>query len=101
MKKKEILVMCTHPGILATLIRLIEKSGEFTVCAAANAAEALNSCRSRTFDLVLMGAGLAPEAEQDLERELKELRPETPVIYHFGGGSGLLFTEIKQGLDQG
>ena len=100
MKKKEILVMCCHPGILATLIRLIEKSAEFSVTGAATAAEALNSFGSRTFDLVLMGAGLAPEAEQELERELKQIRPETPVIYHFGGGSGLLFTEIKRGLDQ-
>lgn len=100
MKKKEILVICSHPGILATLIRLIEKTGEFTACGVATAAEALSSCRSRAFDLILMGAGLAPEAEQDLERKLKEISPESPVIYHFGGGSGLLFTEIKQGLDQ-
>lgn len=100
MKKKEILVMCCHPGILATLIRLIEKSGAFAVAGAATAAEALNSFRSRAFDLVLMGAGLAPEAEQELERELKKIRPEIPVVYHFGGGSGLLFTEIKQGLGQ-
>jgi len=100
MKKKEILVMCCHPGILETLKRLIEKSGEFTVTAAATAAEAVKHFSSGAFDLVLMGAGLAPEAEQQLEEQLKEIRPETPVIYHFGGGSGLLFTEIKQGLRQ-
>lgn len=100
MKKKEILVMCCHPGILETLIRLIEKSGEFKATPAATAEEVLNCFSTGAFDLVLMGAGLAPEAEQELKRDLHKINPETPVIYHFGGGSGLLFAEIKQGLDQ-
>lgn len=101
MKKKEILVMCCHPGILATLTRLIEKSGEFTVTATATAEETVNRFSAGAFDLVLLGAGLAPEAEKELEADLKKINPETPVVYHFGGGSGLLFTEIQQGLNQG
>lgn len=100
MKKKEILVLCCHPGILETLVRLIEKSGEFKASPVATAEEALNRFSAGAFDLVLMGAGLAPEAEQQLEEELNKINPETPVIYHFGGGSGLLFAEIKAGLDQ-
>ncbi|WP_316841120.1 response regulator [Pedobacter gandavensis] len=100
MRKKEILVMCCHPGILETLKRLIEKSGEFSATLASSAEEALNRFSTKGFDLVLMGAGLAPEAEHELEQQLKKIRPEIPVVYHFGGGSGLLFTEIKQSLDQ-
>ncbi|WP_316820723.1 hypothetical protein [Pedobacter gandavensis] len=100
MKKKEILLICCHPGILETLTRLIEKSGEFSVTAATSSEAAVDHFHAHVFDLVLMGAGLPPEEEQGLEQKLKEIHPETPVIYHFGGGSGLLFTEIKQGLGQ-
>ncbi|WP_316747763.1 hypothetical protein [Pedobacter gandavensis] len=98
MKKKDILVICCHPGILATLTRLIEKSGEFIVTGTSTAEETLNRFSAGSFDLVLMGAGLAPEAEKELEQDLNRINPETPVVYHFGGGSGLLFTEIKQAL---
>lgn len=100
MKKKEILLICCHPGILETLTRLIEKSAEFSVTAATSSEVALSHFQAKVFDLVLLGAGLDPSEEQELEQKLKGIRPETPVVYHFGGGSGLLFTEIKQALDQ-
>lgn len=99
MKKKEILVICCHPGILETLIRLIEKSGELTVTGVTTADAALQRFSTRPFDLVLMGAGLPPVVEKDLEQEFKKINAETPVVYHFGGGSGLLFAEIRQGLN--
>ena len=100
MKKTEILVVCCHQEISATIIRLIDKDEEMTGTAVASPEAAVSSFTSRTFDLVLIGAGLAPEAEKQLETELKKLAPSIPVIYHFGGGSGLLYTEIKQALNK-
>jgi hypothetical protein len=71
-----------------------------TGTAVASPNEAMISFASRPYDLVLIGAGLAPETEQQLEVELKRQRPEVPVVYHFGGGSGLLYTEIRRALNK-
>ncbi|MNR23376.1 hypothetical protein D3C85_1403930 [compost metagenome] len=68
--------------------------------AVASPEAAVTNFASRPFDLVLIGAGLAPETEKQLETALKKLNPIVPVIYHFGGGSGLLYTEIKQALNK-
>ncbi|SHF97384.1 hypothetical protein [Pedobacter caeni] len=98
MKKIEILVVCCHEEISATMIRLINKEEEMLGTAVASPEDAMASFSSKAYDLVLIGAGLAPEAEQQLEAELKKQQPGIPVVYHFGGGSGLLYTEIKQAL---
>ncbi|RQO70052.1 response regulator receiver protein [Pedobacter sp. KBW06] len=100
MKKTEILVVCCHPEISATIIRLIDKGEEMTGTAVSSPEEAIISFTSRAYDLVLIGAGLAPETEKQLEAELKKQSPEVPVVYHFGGGSGLLYTEIKRALNK-
>lgn len=100
MKKTEVLILCTHQKILDTIIRLVSNSGEMNGTAAGTSAEVLALFHSQPFDIVLIGAGLAPEAEQLLVAELYKSKPEIPVIYHYGGGSGLLFTEIKQALNK-
>lgn len=100
MKKTEILVVCCHPEISATIIRLINKDEQMTGTAVVSLEAAVASFTSGSFDLVLIGAGLAPETEKQLETALKKLNPVIPVIYHFGGGSGLLYTEIKQALNK-
>lgn len=100
MRKKEILVICCHPEISATIIRLIDKDEEMHGTAVASPEAAVASFSSRPYDLVLIGAGLSPEREQQLEAALKKQRPEVPVVYHFGGGSGLLYTEIRRALNE-
>lgn len=100
MKKIEILVVCCHPEISATIIRLIDKGEEMAGTAVISPEEAIISFTAGSYDLVLIGSGLAPEREQLLEVELKKQRPEIPVVYHFGGGSGLLYTEIKRALNK-
>jgi DNA-binding NtrC family response regulator len=100
MKKIEILVVCCHPEISATIIRLIDKEEEMAGTAVISPEEAMMHFTARPYDLVLIGAGLTPETEQQLEAELKKQRPEVPVVYHFGGGSGLLYTEIRRALNK-
>lgn len=100
MKKIEILVVCCHPEISATIIRLIDKGEEMAGTTVISPEEAIISFTARSYDLVLIGSGLERETEQQLEAELKKQRPEVPVVYHFGGGSGLLYTEIKRALNR-
>lgn len=98
MKKIEILVICTHTEILATIVRLINKDPEMQATPSLTASNTLALFKAKVFDLVLLGAGLPEKEEVELIKNLKKISPETPVIEHYGGGSGLLFTEIRQAL---
>lgn len=59
--------------------------------------QALMLFKTSSFDLILIGAGLKTEEEElitNINRSIKKI----PVVRHYGGGSGLLFTEIFQAL---
>lgn len=66
---------------------------------AANTLEqAITVFKSARFDLVLVGAGLEKHEESELLSVIKKLNPKIPIVFHYGGGSGLLFTELYEGL---
>lgn len=98
MDKTEILVVCTHDEILKTIIRLIDSNSAMHGTGANTLEEALNLFKSSSFHLVLIGAGLSSEEEEELIQNVNRLRLKVPVVHHYGGGSGLLFTEIYQAL---
>lgn len=95
MKKTEILAICSHEGILGTILRLIRTNERWNATGAADVKEAVQLIDSRPFDLVLIGSGVDETDEQFLYRHSKTI----PVIRHYGGGSGLLFGEIYQALE--
>ena len=98
MKQTEILVVCCHEEILKTIERLINSDPEMTARPANSLEQAITLFKSAYFDLVLIGAGLERQEEDDLIAIIRKASPKTPMVLHYGGGSGLLFTEIKQGL---
>lgn len=98
MVKTEILVVGTHPQILQTILRLINKEESWNATGAADVAEALSLFNRQKFDLVLVGAGLSQREEDALVDQLAQLKPAIPVVKHYGGGSGLLYAEIFEGL---
>jgi len=90
-----ILVVCAHPEILKTMLRLINSNPDWKAVGATNYEEAWNS---QTYRVVLLGSGL-PDKESETIRDFFSKRsPRVPVIQHYGGGSGLLFGEIYQAL---
>lgn len=91
MKKKEILVVCTHPTILSTILRLINSELAWHATGAGNFSEAYAMGRNQPFDLVLIGSGLLDEEEDALIQGLRQ----TKYLKHYGGGSGLLYAEIR------
>lgn len=95
-KKIKILVICRHEGILATLVRLIDKEKLWITTACSNEKIAIDSFKKESFDLVLLGSGI--EDEIFLKKELKSINPNIKIIDHYGGGSGLLQVEIKEAL---
>lgn len=100
MKEVEIMVVCCQEEILKTIVRLINNNPAMNATAVSTLEQAVTVFRSAHFDLVLLGAGLEPEEETELVDSIKKTSPKTPVVLHYGGGSGLLFTEIYQGLSQ-
>ena len=98
MDKTNILVVANHPEILATILRLINKNEDWTGVGAGSAEEAVNACKSEKFELVLLGVGISEEAEMKILPILKFSNPDLVCLRHFGGGSGLLYSEIQHAL---
>jgi DNA-binding NarL/FixJ family response regulator len=93
-----ILVICRHPDILQTILRLINNNAEWDATGTITDEEAMAAFNTTPFDLVLLGNGIEPENEERLTDTFKASKPGIPVIQHYGGGSGLLFAEIYEGL---
>ncbi|WP_276088510.1 hypothetical protein [Pedobacter sp. JY14-1] len=98
MKKHEILIVCAHTEILNTILRLINSNESLHGTGANTLEQAITTFTSSSCDLVLIGAGLSETEEQELESIISRSRKKVPVVHHYGGGSGLLFTEIYGAL---
>ncbi|WP_256004772.1 MULTISPECIES: hypothetical protein [Pedobacter] len=96
--QKQILVVSTEHEILETIIRLINSNPNMHGTGINTVDQALTMFRSAAYDLVLIGAGLSKEEEQELVTTIERSRNRVPVVFHYGGGSGLLFTEIYGAL---
>lgn len=92
------MVVCTHEEILKTIARLINTDPDMNATAVSTLEQAITVLKSAFFDLVLVGSGLSVEEEHELSAAVKKMRQEIPLVFHYGGGSGLLFTEIRQAL---
>ncbi|WP_221391210.1 response regulator receiver protein [Dyadobacter sp. NIV53] len=95
MSKINILVLASHPEILETIIRLINKNERWNGVGVVSPEEATAAFEITQFDLVLLGVGVNDETEQRLLQTFKSLNSDVICIRHFGGGSGLLYSEIE------
>lgn len=98
MKQTEILIICTQQEILNTILRLINSNETMNGTGANTLEQAITVFKSASFDMVLIGAGLSKEEEAEFEGIVARSRFKVPVVHHYGGGSGLLFTEIYECL---
>lgn len=94
-----ILVVCAHPTVLETLLRVMRGKFSWQVEGCVSSSEASDWLQKEHFDLLLVGSGLSEIDENDLEQRLKRMSPGTSLIWHYGGGSGLLLSEIQAALD--
>jgi DNA-binding NarL/FixJ family response regulator len=99
MEKTEILVICRHPEILATIVRLINNRPEWNATGCETDEQAIDAFKNINYKLVLIGAGVAPLSELHLRQAFTAQNPQAKIVQHFGGGSGLLFAEIYGALD--
>lgn len=88
-----ILSVCTNPEILPVMDRLVNRRDNWTGRRAASLEEAKAMVLEHDFDVVLLGAGTG-SAEQTVLEGLTAGKP-TRYVQHYGGGGGLLQSEVE------
>ncbi|MFY8020068.1 MAG: hypothetical protein ACOVP1_02675 [Bacteroidia bacterium] len=95
---KHILVIGRHEQIMQTVLKLINQQEGYHAVGCLLDEQAIAILQSQNIDLVLIGGGVEIESEQAIRKYVELNKPTCKVIQHFGGGSGLLFNELKQAL---
>jgi hypothetical protein len=98
MSKAQILVIGRNEQILATVERLINNNPNWRATPCLTDDVAIAACGQQHFDLVLLGGGIDANSNNYLREQLDAIQPGIKIIQHYGGGSGLLATEINMAL---
>lgn len=93
-----ILYIGKHPEILNIVVRLINANEDWHAIGISEENEAKSVFISTVIDLVLLGCGIELESEEDLRAFFIKHNPGCKIIQHYGGGSGLLRSEILSAL---
>ncbi|MFV8270321.1 hypothetical protein ACNQGP_10365 [Flavobacterium sp. GT2N3] len=93
-----ILYIGRHLEILETVIRLINANENWNGVGVMNDEEAKEIFLRKDFSLVLLGSGIQEESETELCAFIKNQNPNISIVQHYGGGSGLLKSEILGAL---
>lgn len=96
--KINILVVGRHEEILQTVLRLINKNEDWNAKGCLRDDEALKLFNENNFDLVLLSSGIDEDCEKSLRNSFRKKNPAIKIIQHYGGGSGLLSSEIYEAL---
>ena len=99
METINILYVGRHPEILATVVRLINANENWNGVGVMNDDEANEIFCQKEFSLVLLGSGIQEQSEAELCAFFKNMNPNIVIVQHYGGGSGLLKSEILIALE--
>ena len=94
-----ILVVGRHEDIMETVLRLIHSQPGWIAQGAIANEEAIEKFKKQSFNLVLLGGGVDQHSENMLKTEFGLINSNCKVIRHYGGGSGLLFNEIREAMN--
>jgi hypothetical protein len=93
-----ILVLGRNPDIMQVILRLINGEPDLKAIGALTDEDAQAALAEQTFDLVLIGGGVEESSEREIKQIIDISAVPTKMVRHYGGGSGLLFNEIRQAL---
>lgn len=93
-----ILSVAKNKDILQVINRLVNQTAGWHGQATDEVNEAEFLLMQEEFDIVLLGAGLSPEEEAQLGNFCKHLTFQPRIVKHYGGGSGLLYSEVASAL---
>ncbi|WP_456311916.1 hypothetical protein [Pseudomonas shirazensis] len=98
MKTLEFLLLGKNEAILAILLRLVNADENWNAVAFDNENEAQEYFQNHKIDIVLLSSGIEDHIEKEFTSFCIKNQPDVEVIEHFGGGSGLLKSEILHRL---
>ncbi|WP_366512801.1 pirin family protein [uncultured Chryseobacterium sp.] len=96
MKKLNFLVIGKNQEILDTLKRVIEKNEGWNANILIDEEQSRDFITTHEVDIVLLSSGLEDRFEKDIKAFCKNLDKKVNVIEHYGGGSGLLRSEVEE-----
>lgn len=99
METTNILYIGRHIEILEIVVRLINSNDNWNGVGVMNDEEAKEIFSQKEFSIVLLGSGIQKESETRLCAFFKKKNPNIIVVQHYGGGSGLLKSEILLALE--
>ena len=91
-----IIVCCANNEILEVLLRVIRNKSAWQAYGSGSLNEI--KClleKNSHFNLALIGSGFSLAEENELVNILNQYLPEDKILFHYGGGSGLLFNEVN------
>ena len=97
--KKKILVAGKNDQVTGAVIRTLATYPEFSADSVNTASKVEKQLDSEKWDVLLICGGFTPQEEEGFYELKKEKFPELILIEHYGGGSGLIYAELKQALN--
>ena len=98
--RTEILIIGRNVDILQTVVRLVNNNQEWIGTGAVTDEEAIEKFHHHHFDVVLLTNGIGSGEEKKLRKIFTHQDTDITIIQHYGGGSGLLQSEIREALDK-
>ncbi|MDQ6530308.1 hypothetical protein [Flavobacterium sp. LHD-85] len=98
MKQLQFLLLGKNEAILAILLRLVNVDENWHGVAFNNEKEAQEYFQNNKIDIVLLSSAIEDHVEKEFTSFCLKTHPDVEVIEHFGGGSGLLKSEILHRL---
>lgn len=98
MKTFEFLILGKNQPILEILLRLVNAYENWNAIGFSDENLAQEHFLSHKVDIVLLSSAIEDHVEQNFTSFCLQHQPEVEVIEHFGGGSGLLKSEIEHRL---
>lgn len=100
METTHILYIGKHAAIREVVLRLINSNKGWNGIGAEQEQEAKALFGQHRFSLVLFGSGIDEDGEKRLCQFFTQQQPNIIIVQHYGGGSGLLKSEILTALER-
>jgi hypothetical protein len=98
MKTLEFLILGKNEAILTILLRLVNANENWNAVGFNDENLAQDYFLKNKIDMVLLSSAIEDHVEKEFTSFCLKHQPEVEVIEHFGGGSGLLQSEIYHRL---
>ncbi|MWB92794.1 hypothetical protein GON26_00295 [Flavobacterium sp. GA093] len=98
MSKLEFIILGKNQPILEIVVRLVNANENWNAVGFGDENLAQKHFLENKIDFVLLSSGIDDAVEKEFTHFCVKHNPEVEVIEHFGGGSGLLQSEIYDRL---